>query len=268
MKKIFLTGAGSGIGLETARLLLASGHEVWGTSRTPSKLPASPRFHPVALDLSDPGSIEQAWNTVQTEAGFIDVLINNAGSGSFGLLEDIPPGTLQHEFQILVHGPARLVQLALPAMRQRRQGTIINVTSLAALFPLPGLAPYSAAKAALASLTRSWRIETAGSGVRILDLQPGDINTGFHHAMPLLYPAPSGMPPRAKQIYDAMADTYRHAPGPESVARLLLDLVEKSRTSSPRTAGHWIQRFGAPLAARILPNCWIDAALRWVYRVS
>src|SRR2546426_6030014 len=89
MKKVFLTGASSGIGLAIAKSLVARGDEVWGTSRDPGRIPTLPRLHPVRLDLSDPVSIDHAFRTALAEAGHFDVLINNAGCGHFGPAESL-----------------------------------------------------------------------------------------------------------------------------------------------------------------------------------
>src|SRR5207245_7987306 len=89
MKKIFLTGASSGIGLAIAKLLVAQGHEVWGTSRNLERLPKLPQFHPVRLDLSDPHSGEKAFNAALADADYFALLINNGGSGDFGQTENL-----------------------------------------------------------------------------------------------------------------------------------------------------------------------------------
>src|SRR5438132_8729230 len=100
VKRVFLTGASSGIGLAIATLLVAEGHEVWGTSRNLERIPKMPRWHPVRLDLADPLSIEEAFNAALAEAGYFDVLINNAGAGHFGAAEFLPVKTITSQFQI------------------------------------------------------------------------------------------------------------------------------------------------------------------------
>src|SRR2546430_2527711 len=102
MKKVFITGASSGIGLAIAKLLVAEGHEVWGTSRNMERIPKMPRWHAVCLDLTDPRSIDQAFNAAVAEAGYFDVLINNAGAGHFDSAELLPLGTITSQFQVLV----------------------------------------------------------------------------------------------------------------------------------------------------------------------
>src|SRR6266853_2418630 len=100
MKHVFLTGASSGIGLAIAKLLVAQGHEVWGTSRNLERLPKVPRFHPVRLDLADRLSVEAAFNAALTDASYFDVVINNAGAGHFDPAELVPMETIAGQFQI------------------------------------------------------------------------------------------------------------------------------------------------------------------------
>src|SRR5436190_22585533 len=140
MKRVFLTGASSGIGRAIADALLARGDEVWGTSRNLERLPKVPQFHPVRLDLSDPRSVEEAFNGALADAGHFDVLINNAGSGHFGPLENLSEKEIVAQFQVLVFGQLQLMRLALGAMHLRGQGLIINVSSLASRLPVPFMA--------------------------------------------------------------------------------------------------------------------------------
>jgi len=117
MKRIFLTGASSGIGLAIAKMLSDRGDEVWGTSREPTRIPQSAHIHPVRLDLLDPNSIEQAFNSAMSEAGYFDVVINNAGSGHFGAAEHLSDAEIEKQFQILVFGHLQLMRRAIAAMR-------------------------------------------------------------------------------------------------------------------------------------------------------
>src|SRR5437773_5428366 len=155
MRRVFLTGASSGIGLAIAKLLVEEGHEVWGTSRNLERIPKMSRLHPVRLDLGDPRSIEDAFNAAVAEAGHFDIVINNAGGGHFGPAENLSEKEIASQFQILVFGHVQLLQLALRAMQARGEGLIINVTSLAGRLPVPFMAAYNAAKAAMASFTMS-----------------------------------------------------------------------------------------------------------------
>src|SRR5436189_2566277 len=183
MKRVFITGASSGIGRAIAHALLARGDEVWGTSRNLERIPKMPRWHAVRLDLTDPLSIEEAFKAAVTEAGYFDVVINNAGAGHFDPAELVPMETIASQFQILVFGQIQLMELALHQMQARGEGLVINVTSLASRLPVPFMAAYNAAKAAMACFTMSIQLEFPDSRVRIVDLQPGDIRTDFNDAL-------------------------------------------------------------------------------------
>src|SRR5437867_2207465 len=122
MKRIFLTGASSGIGLAAARLLAGRGDEVWGTSRELSRLPSLPHLHPVRLDLRNATSLNEAFNSALHEAGHFDVVINNAGSGHFGPGEFMTPEQVQDQFQTVFLSHVELCRIALAAMRKHGSG--------------------------------------------------------------------------------------------------------------------------------------------------
>src|SRR5437762_13346049 len=214
MKRIFLTGASSGIGLAAARLLVARGDEVWATSRNQERFPEMPRLRPMRLELGDPRSVEEAFNAALAEAGHFDVLINNAGSGHFGPAENLSEKEIASQFQILVFGHMQLLQLALRAMQARGEGLIINVTSLAGRLPVPFMAAYNAAKAAMASFTMSIQLELPDSRVRIVDLQPGDICTDFN---------------------DAVTKSDQRGPRYEARLAKTWNTVERNRKKAPKT---------------------------------
>src|SRR5881227_885127 len=137
MKRIFLTGASSGIGRAIARELIAHGHEVWGTSRDLSRIQATARLHAVQLDLRNSQMLEEVFTRAWSESGGLDVVINNAGSGHFGPTENFPTEGLIDEFQVLVFAQLQLLQLAMRRMRAR--GTELEThqsTPLLENFPL------------------------------------------------------------------------------------------------------------------------------------
>ena len=218
MKRIFLTGASSGIGLAIAKLLVAEGHEVWGTSRNLERIPKRPRWHPVRLDLADRFSIEEAFNFALTEAGYFDVLINNAGAGHFDPAELLPMETIASQFQILVFGQIQLMQLALHHMQTRGEGLIINVTSLASRLPVPFMAAYNAAKAALAPLPCQSSSSCGDSGVQIVDLQPADISTEFNQGVIQSAKADRYSTKIAK-TWEIVERKMKNAPTPDLVAQ-------------------------------------------------
>ena len=130
MKRIFLTGASSGIGLATAQAAVARGHEVWGTSRDPARLPSLGRFHPVRLDLADFASVRDAFEQAWRESQGIDVLINNAGGGHFDAAEFLPHEKVEELFRTLVFSHMELCRVAFTVMSdQTVERTVVVVNS-------------------------------------------------------------------------------------------------------------------------------------------
>ena len=253
MKNILVTGASSGICLAIAKSLVEQGHEVWGTSRNLERLPKTPRLHPIRLDLADRLSIEQAFASTLAEAGHLDVLINNAGAGHFGPAELLPLETITSQFQILVFGQIQLMQLALQHMRPRGEGLIINVTSLASRLPVPFMAAYNSAKAALASFTMSIQLEFAHSNVRIVDLQPGDIRTDFNQGV-IVSDNVDRYNAKIARTWSIVERNMKDAPGPEAVARQVLSLIQSGEPSPRITVGNVFESKIAPLIFRFLPQ--------------
>jgi NAD(P)-dependent dehydrogenase (short-subunit alcohol dehydrogenase family) len=253
MRRIFLTGVSSGIGLAIGKLLLAHGHEVWGTSRDTERIPKMPRLHPIRLNLGDPRSIEEAFSGAVTEAGYFDVLINNAGAGHFGPAELLPMETIASQFQILVFGQIELMQLALRHMRSRGGGLIINVTSIASRLPVPFMAAYNASKAALASFIMTMQLELGDSPVQVVDLQPGDISTDFNQSVTLsaradLYDR------KAEKAWQTVQRNMNKAPGPELVAEHVLKLLNAVQLPPRVAVGDAFESKIAPLIFRFLPQ--------------
>jgi short-subunit dehydrogenase len=254
MKRVFLTGASSGIGRTIAHALIARGDEVWGTSRNLERIPKLPRLRPVRLDLDDPRSIETAFNAALAEAGHFDVLINNAGSGHFGPAEDLSEKEIASQFQILVFGQVQLMRLALRMMQARGEGLVINVTSLAGRLPVPFMAAYNAAKAALASFTMSIQLEVGDSRVHIIDLQPADISTEFNEGVKKSTQRNVRYDAKAAKTWEAVEHNMKNAPKPDLVARHVLKLIKDAHPPPRVTVGGLFQAKIASLTFRFLPQ--------------
>src|SRR5215831_3295810 len=226
MKRVFLTGASSGIGLAIAKSLSARGDEVWGTSRDP-----------VRLDLLDASSIEHAFQGALSEAGDFDVVINNAGSGHFDAAEHLSDNEIEKQFQILVFGHLQLMRPALATMRARGKGLIINITSLASRLPVPFMAAYNAAKAAMAAYTMSIQLELPDSNVRIVDLQPADILTAFNDAVPKKEDSDLRYRDQLTKTWAAVDRNMKNAPPPDLVAKRVLELIDSPNPPPRITVG-------------------------------
>jgi len=254
MKKVFLTGASSGIGLAIANSLTERGDEVWGTSRNLIHLEQLQRLRPVRLDLSHPRSIDEAFKCALSEAGHFDVVINNAGSGHFGPAEHLSEREIEKQFQILLFGHLQLMRLALAAMRPRGQGLIINVTSLASRLPVPFMAAYNSAKAAMAAFTMSIQLELPDANIRIVDLQPADISTQFNDVIATTTEHDPRYGMRVTKTWDAVDRNMKNAPRPELVAKHVLQLIDATNPPPRVTVGDIFQSKIAPFIFRFLPQ--------------
>jgi len=211
------------------------------------------RLHPVQLDLSDPNSINDAFSSL-ADAGNFDVLINNAGSGHFGPAESLSTAEIARQFQVLVFGHLQLTRLALSAMQARGHGLIINVTSLASRLPVPFMAAYNAAKAAMAAFTMSMQLELANSQVHIVDLQPGDICTAFNDAVSKSPQDDSRYKANLAKTWKAVDRNMKSAPAPKLVARHVLKLIDQTDPPPRITVGDTFQTKIAPVIFRFLPQ--------------
>jgi short-subunit dehydrogenase len=180
MKKVVLiTGASAGIGKETAKLLATSGYTVYGAARRLEKMQdlKESGVKLLAMDVTDEASMIQGVNEILQNEKRIDVLINNAGYGSYGALEDVPISEAKYQFEVNIFGLARLTQLVLPHLREQRSGTIINISSMGGKFGEPHGAWYHATKYALEGLSDSLRMELKEFGINVVIIQPGAILT-------------------------------------------------------------------------------------------
>ncbi|GBQ20441.1 SDR family oxidoreductase [Gluconacetobacter sacchari] len=211
MPTILITGCSSGFGLDTARLFLEKGWRVVATMRRPMPdlLPASDHLTILPLDVTDPHSIRAAF----AQAGDIDVLVNNAGVGAAVPVELTEPETARLLFETNTLGTLATMQAILPRFRERRGGTIINVTSSVTLKPLPLIGVYRASKAAVNALTESLAIEMEPFGVRVHIVLPGrSPETSFGtNAMPHLRGLDNA---DYKPMIEGMIASFRDAGGP------------------------------------------------------
>jgi len=254
MKRVFITGASSGIGLATAKLLAERGDEVWGTSRDPARIPQLPHLHPVRLDLSDNVSLGESFRLALREAGHFDVVINNAGSGHFGPGEHLSADAIHSQFQALVFAHIELCRLALGAMRTQGKGRIINVTSLASRMPVPFMAAYNAAKAAMASFVMTLQLELAGSDIHLIDLQPADICTGFNDAVARTDGGDPSYTALVEHAWRMVDKNMQEAPKPDLVARRIAKLIDEKNPAPRVTVGGTFQAGIAPIIFRLLPQ--------------
>lgn len=242
----FVTGASTGLGLAFTDLLLAEGVEVWGTARDTARLSARPHFHAVALELGDGPAAERAFLAAEQEAGGFDLVINNAGFGAFGDFAGTDFAVWQRQFEIMLLSTARLSHAALRGQLARRRGALVNISSLAAEFPMPFQATYNAVKSGLSALNESLMFETAGTGVIVIDFRPGDYRTDFE---PSVQRPAELTDPRQRRVWAAFGRLMQSGPAPAHAAAALRRALARGRSGTVRT-GRFFQAAVAPLLAR------------------
>ena len=238
-KTALVTGASSGMGKEIARQLIADGMRVYVAARRVEQMADLARLgaHILEMDISKEEQVRAAVAKILTEAGGVDVLVNNAGFGLYGAVEDIPVDDARYQFEVNVFGPARLTQLLLPAMRERRSGTIVNITSMGGKIYTPLGAWYHATKHALEGWSDCLRLELAPFGIRVVIVEPGLIETAFGEVVSKGMLARSGMGAYAdvtRAVTKSTQEAYGH--GRYTSADVIAKVVSKAiRASKPRT---------------------------------
>lgn len=223
VKTILITGASSGIGLATATLLTAHGHIVFGTSRQPERVQAE-SFQLLPLDVRSDESVSACVLAVMQRAGYLDVLINNAGHGMVGFLEETTIEDAKAIFETNFFGVLRMTNAVLPYMRARRGGHIINIGSLAGLVGVPTEGMYSATKFALEGYSEVlWR-EVRRFNIRVSLVEPGDYDT------PIVMQPASQVIDEYRQMHPRAIPTraalLHGGPEPSAVARLIAHITE------------------------------------------
>jgi len=179
---VLITGASSGIGHATATLFAEEGWTVYATAREENDL-TDLDCRTDRLDVTSGEDIDRVTDRMIEEEGRIDCLVNNAGYGQYGPLEDVPAGQLHRQFDVNVHGPHRLTRAVLPHMRDREDGTIVNVSSVSGRIATPGSGAYSGSKFALEAMSDALRGEVDRFGVDVVLVEPGPVETGFRDRM-------------------------------------------------------------------------------------
>lgn len=252
-KVILITGGSSGIGKSIGEFLHHKGFVVYGTSRNPEKITNSV-FPLIALDVRDTESIKNAITKVIGFSGRLDIVINNAGVGITGPLEEIPAQEIRNNFETNFFGPIEVMKAVLPQMRAQKSGLIINITSIAGYMGLPYRSVYSASKGALELITEALRMEVKAFGIDITNVAPGDFATniasGRFHA-PLIpssdYAVSYG---KTLQMMDEHVDSGSH---PDEMAEAVYKIIQTPNPKGHYKVGAFLQKFSIVLK-RILPD--------------
>ncbi len=252
-KVVLITGSSSGIGKSIGEFLTEKGFTVYGTSRHPESHTHS-SFPLLALEVSDKASINASVKNIIEKEGRLDVLINNAGAGITGPLEEIPEEEIKRNFETNFFGPINVIKAVLPQMRKQHSGLIINVTSIAGYMGLPYRGIYSASKGSLELVTETFRMELKDFNIKMCNVAPGDFATniaaGRYHA-----PVIKGSPYEEKygSVLKAIDEDVNKGNDPVMVARAIYNIINTSNPKIHYKVGAFMQKFSIVLK-RILPD--------------
>ncbi len=268
---ILITGATSGIGRHTALALARAGHRVFATGRRAKALAdlaieaKETSLETVVLDVTDAVSIAEAERhiLIRTDGYGVDAVINNAGYGAMGPVEEISDAALRAQYETNVFGLMAVTRTFLPRMRERGFGRVVNISSIGGLVTSPLMGVYSSTKYAVESLSDALRIELRPFGVKVVLIEPGAIATEFNDVAAASVPSALGSPyssaiERSNAIFAQFA---KMAVGPEHVTRAIFKALFQ-RSPSARYIAPW-RTYAMLWLHRLLPTAWLDAALAW-----
>ena len=267
MKKIVLiTGGSSGIGKSVGEYLQNQGHIVYGTSRNPEKIRNS-KIKLVALDVRSADSIATCINEIITQEGRLDVLINNAGVGITGPLEEIPMEEIKNNFETNLFGPIETMRAVLPQMRKQKSGLIINITSIAGYMGLPFRSVYSSSKGALELITESLRMEIKQFGIEVTNVAPGDFATDI--ASRRFHSPVIANSPYEKVYGQQLATINEHVDTGSDPMQMAVGIARIINNGNPKVhykIGAFMQKFSIVLK-RILPDKMYEKMLMNHYKL-
>ncbi|WP_159802149.1 SDR family oxidoreductase [Flavobacterium sp. MK4S-17] len=265
-KVVLITGGSSGIGKAIGNFLTDKGYEVYGTSRNPQN--AGPSVFPlIALDVRNTESIKAAVAEVIQRSGKIDVLVNNAGVGITGPLEEMPAEEIKNNFETNLFGPIEVMKAVLPHMRGQGRGLIINITSIAGYMGLPYRSVYSASKGALELITEAMRMEVKQFGITITNIAPGDFATNIadrrYHA-----PLVKGSPYEKAygKTLELMNTHVDSGSNPQQMAEAVYAVMKTPNPDVHYKVGAFMQKFSIVLK-RVLPDKMYEKLLMNHYKL-
>jgi NAD(P)-dependent dehydrogenase (short-subunit alcohol dehydrogenase family) len=265
-----VTGASSGIGEATARRLAECGYTTYAAARRISRMDSlrDQGIRTVSVDVTDDTSLIALVEQVIAESGRIDVLVNNAGYGSYGALEDVPIAEARRQFDVNIFGMGRLIQLVLPHMRAQHDGYIVNISSVGGKMWEPMGSWYHATKFAVEGLSDSLRAEVAAFGIKVIVIEPGAIRTEWSAISADHLDATSASTAYRDQaaLVSGMlrAGYSRTASDPSVVASAIARAVQRSRPRTRYAVGGWARSL--LLVNRLLTDRAFDRFLRRTYR--
>jgi len=265
-KVVFITGASSGIGLAVANYLSEKGLVVYGSCRD-TNCSRDYEFKMLPLELTNPDSIKKAIDAIINAEGKLDVLINNAGVGITGPVEETPTDEIKKSFDINLFGLIDVMKAVLPQMRNQKSGLIINITSIASYMGLPFRGVYSSLKGAVRILTESISMEVKKFGINVVNLAPGDFKTNIAQGR---YHSPIGENSVYKKAYqrnlDLMNEHVNDGEDPILVAKYVYKIINSENPKIHYRVGSLTQKASIFLK-RILPNKVYEKMLMNYYKI-
>jgi NAD(P)-dependent dehydrogenase (short-subunit alcohol dehydrogenase family) len=255
-KVAVITGSSSGIGLETALILARNGYTTYATMRslhkdTSIKVVVQSENLPirvVQLDVTDDTSVKNAIEYIISEAGRIDLLVNNAGFGLFGALEDLAMEEIKSQFETSFFGPIKVTQAVLPTMRKQRSGRIINISSVFGFSACPSYSAYVSTKFAVEGLSESMAYELEPFGIKVILVEPGFIKTNFANAVVIAKRGQDSASPYSEMMQKTMAsftELAKNASDAEVVANIILEAASNPNPRLRYLAGKDVESWAA-----------------------
>ncbi|MGI8730563.1 MAG: oxidoreductase [Solirubrobacteraceae bacterium] len=266
MATALVTGASSGMGKQTAKQLIEEGLDVYVAARRIEKMASLEELGATVLqmDITKDGEIVAAVDRIKAERGGIDVLVNNAGFGSYGAMEDTDLDDARYQFEVNLFGLARLTQLALPYMREQGAGTIVNVSSMGGRIYTPLGSWYHATKHALEGWSDCLRLEVSPMGINVVVIEPGTIETEFADVLidPMLKRSGEGpYSELADRVAKSTRESYEEGAGspPSVIADLIVKAVKSDRPKTRYVGGKYARLLMT--LRRLVPDRLFDRVL-------
>jgi NAD(P)-dependent dehydrogenase (short-subunit alcohol dehydrogenase family) len=263
---VLITGASSGVGQSTARLLSQRGYDVFGTSRDPARAAIIPGVDMLPLDVRADDSVRACVDAVSSRAGHLDVLINNAGQELAGALEELSSEEARAQFETNFFGVVRMVNAVLPLMRRRKRGHIVNVGSLAGLSSIPFLGIYSASKFALEGYTEALRHEVKPFNIHVSLTEAGFLKTPMMNNRHVGAHRIGEYDRWRQRALNAIREYEEKGPGPELVAEALLEIISSNRPRLRYRIGQQAKSVGR--LRRLLPAGTYEQGVRRTFSLD
>lgn len=266
---VLITGASSGIGRACAEYLHARGYRVYGTSRRGDGAAGTGGPVMLAMDVTSEASVRAAVAMVVAREGRLDVVVNNAGCGIAGAVEDTSIDEARAQFDTNFFGVLRVCRAVLPVLRAQGGGHLVNISSIGGLIAIPFQGLYSASKFAVEGMTESLRAEVRPYGIQVALIEPGDFRTGFTAGRrQVAAAADSVYHARYRAALGVMEADEQGGAAPDEVARVLERIITTPSPALRHLAGPFMQKLSVRVLMRILPQRWFERLIAGYYQIG